>query len=161
MPILAAPGPELAPGALGALPPPLPSRDPWSASALPPFALARRFLEHVATLTARDWADVVRRAATADAVVRRGAMQQLGELLETRTRRRTCDAILRIAQDAVDAAREHGQLGADVAARAATLASGAAFALVLRDHLPPADFDALYAPFATMGLRPPGSIDGA
>jgi hypothetical protein len=148
MPLLAAARFELAPGARCARSP-LPPRDPWSASVLPPFARARRFLEHVATLSARDWTGVVQRAAAIDAAARRGAMQQLGELLETRTRRRTCDAILRVAQDAVDAAREHGQLGADVAARAATLASAAAFALVLRDHLPAADFDALYAPFGT------------
>ena len=132
--------------------PPLDSWNPWHASSLPPFVRARSFLEYVGTLSATEWIEVLRRAANLDPHARRSAMQRTGELLTAHTRRRACDALVRVAHDAVDSARDDGRLLVTDLRRAAALACGSAFALVVRDRLLPAEFDALYAPFERTSL---------
>ncbi len=145
MPLLAPDGSELA-STRDAWSPHVPL-SPWAASSLPPFARARRFLEHVGTLPAFAWADVLRRADAVAPAARRDTMQHVGELLTMHARRQACDALLHVAHDAVDAARAAGRLGSESVQRAAAVATGSAFALVVRDRLSPAEFTILFMPF--------------
>ena len=130
-------------------------RDPRSASLLPPFARARRFLEHVGGLSAAEWDDVLRRA-DADADARGRAVRHLRAMFVTPARRTARDALLRVAEHAVFGATDQGRIDDDVADNASSLASDAALALVLRDLLPFEHFDALFHPFSTDASRGPG-----
>lgn len=121
-------------------------RDPRAASALPPFARARRFLEHLHAMRAEEWDGVIARATPckpawqdaarhADAMFVTGARKAARDALRAEASRVMAHVQCRVA---IDPARVP-EPGAFVTA--------AALALVLRDLLPPELFETLYAPF--------------
>ena len=115
---------------------------------LPPFARARRFLEHLATLSRGDWTRIIAQGASRVAE-RHEAARHLRVMFVTPERRIAREAIVHGARDVVAVAKARGLLPTAIAEDATSLASDAAVALIVRDLLPPEHFHALYWPFGT------------
>ena len=119
---------------------------------LPPFARARRFLEHVDTLTPSAWGEVLDRVgAVTDACDE--AQRHLVSMFVTTERRIARDAISlearRVCLHAVETGRVPGSRAADITHGV----TSATLALILRDLLPPDLFDRAYQPFTLVGNR--------
>ena len=119
--------------------------DPLARSPLPPFARARRFLEHAGALSRRGWDDAIARSLAPDA--RLAATRRVAALIAEHPQSRAMDALARAAQQAARDAVRDRRLATGFETRAAGLASHAAFALALREQLATREFEVLYAPF--------------
>ncbi len=128
-------------------PRPLSHTDPRSASVLPPFARARRFLEHVASLDRDEWARLGTGAANLTEAWWE-AERHVRIMFVTPARRVARDAIIAEAHRVVHTAVTLERTSADCTAMSAFIAA-AALSLVLRDLLPPELFERLYGAFVT------------
>lgn len=129
-------------------PRPLSHTDPRSASVLPPFARARRFLEHVAVLDAEEWTRLARAASTLTEVWW-DAERHVRIMFVTSPRRAARDAIISEAERVVGAARARAFTDHDCPDTMHAFIAAAALSLVLRDLLPPELFERLYGAFVT------------
>lgn len=125
-------------------------RDPRAASTLPPFARARRFLEHLHTLSGAEWDGVIARA-TPRTSAWQDAAGHAQAMFVTGARKAARDALAAEARRVIS--HVQSRLDSRVAFDPAfvpdpgAFVTAAALALVLRDLLPPELFEALYAPF--------------
>ncbi|MES2523540.1 MAG: hypothetical protein V4617_12625 [Gemmatimonadota bacterium] len=129
-------------------PRPLSHSDPRSASVLPPFARARRFLEHVAGLDGDQWARLAEQASAVTEVWWE-AERHVRIMFVTPSRRAARDAVMNEARRVVDSARARTPLDANCPETLGSYIAAAALALVLRDLLPPELFERLYGAFVT------------
>lgn len=129
-------------------PRPLSHTDPRSASVLPPFARARRFLEHVAGLDADAWARLSREAGDLTEVWW-DAEHHVRIMFVTPPRRAARDAIIGEAQRVVSAAQARMMIDGESIDTLNAFIAAAALSLVLRDLLPPELFERLYSAFVT------------
>jgi hypothetical protein len=128
-------------------PQPLSYADPRSASTLPPFARARRFLEYVASLGEEAVGQLLedfdgRRDSTVD------ADRHVQRMFVTSARQQGRDAVVRQAEHVCDELVRSGRVAVHGAEPLRRHVATAALALVLRDLLPPELFDNVYGPFA-------------
>ena len=123
--------------------------DPRASSELPPFMRARRFLEHLCTLDAPGWCEVMRREPD-DSEARDQAEVLLVGMFDSPAALVACDAIITETRRVVRRAAERHCVPEASLPRASRLAVNATLALVLRDTLPEQDFRVLYGTFVEM-----------
>lgn len=128
-------------------PRPLAYSDPRSASQLPPFARARRFLEHVAAQDEVQW-DALRERVGELPELDESRERHLHSMFVTPARQSARDALVCEAERVCRYAARFGRVEMFHAASLSRRVACAALALVLRDLLPPELFELAYGPFS-------------
>ena len=114
---------------------------------LPPFARARRFLEHVATLDELGWDSLLQRIASS-AELDESRARHLQSMFVTSARQAARDALMREAVRVCEHAVKLERVDAFRTTSLSTRVACAALALSLRDLLPPELFELIYGPFS-------------